>query len=120
MNEITGTIVQIADQQSGVSRSGNPWTRQTIVVQTDGQYPQHIAFDVVNGKCDTSELSIGLFVKAFINISSREYLGRWYTTLTATSITELTDVGAYSPQPAPSAIPTPPQGCKDLPEELPF
>ena len=59
--------------------------KQTFVIETDGQYPKKVAFDVWNDKIQYIK-SIGSFVTVSYEPESRESNGRYYTTLKAFAI----------------------------------
>lgn len=85
--DIEGTIIQILDPDGGVSqRTGNQWKKQGYVLETGGEFPRKVKFDVWNDRLQGFELQKRYSVS--VDIESREYNGRWYT-----------DVSAYSMRP---------------------
>jgi hypothetical protein len=89
--EIQGKITHILPMQSG-----NGWNKYGYVLQTQGEYPKSIAFDVF--KRDY-ELQIGDTVTAQINIESREHNAKWYTAVKAYKINKQ---GGQAPAPRPA------------------
>ena len=82
--EVTGTIIHFGDITTGVSKSGKDWSKQEFVIQTDEQYPKKIAIIVMGDKVDQlSYYKPGQKTKCKIQIESREWQGRWYTTVMA-------------------------------------
>jgi hypothetical protein len=79
-NQITGTVVDV-QTKSGTSSQGKEWTKDIIVVQTEGQYPKKVAVTNLNGKIQTPQ--IGENVTISVNIESREYNGTFYTDVQA-------------------------------------
>jgi hypothetical protein len=79
-NQITGTVVDV-QTKSGTSAQGKEWTKDIIVVQTEGQYPKKVAVTNLNGKIQTPQ--IGENVTISVNIESREYNGTFYTDVQA-------------------------------------
>lgn len=80
--EITGKIIQILPETSGVSRAGNNWKKREYVLEyMDGQYAQKIMFDFFGDRADQYPLTIGQEIKLSFSIESREYNGRWYTSV---------------------------------------
>jgi hypothetical protein len=77
--EITGTITHVLDTRTGSGQKGD-WTVYSYVLETSGQYPKQIAFEVFNKDYG---LSIGDTITAQINIESREYNERWFTAVKA-------------------------------------
>ena len=80
--ELQGKIIEVLDPITGTSAKGD-WQKQTYVLETEGQYPKKIAFQVWNDNlrkfdiCTDDEVTIG------IDIESREYEGKWYTDVKA-------------------------------------
>jgi len=79
-NQITGTVVDV-QTKSGTSSQGKEWTKDIIVLQTEGQYPKKVAVTNLNGKIQTPQ--IGENVTISVNIESREYNGTFYTDVQA-------------------------------------
>jgi len=79
-NQITGTVIDV-QTKSGTSSQGKEWTKDIIVVQTEGQYPKKVAVTNLNGKIQTPQ--IGENVTISVNIESREYNGTFYTDVQA-------------------------------------
>lgn len=94
--EITGTITHVLDIRSGVgSSTGKEWKMQTIVIN-DGaeQYPKDVALDVAGDYC--GKLNVGDKIKALADVSSREYQGRWYTSVKAWKVEVLEKASGVS------------------------
>lgn len=81
--EITGKVVQKLAVEKGTAKNGNEWKKQSIVIETDGQYPKKICFTLWGDKIDQADFSEGDVVQARVDIESREYNGRWYTDVKA-------------------------------------
>ncbi|MBP3586247.1 MAG: DUF3127 domain-containing protein [Paludibacteraceae bacterium] len=83
--EVSGKIIQVLPLQSGISKtSGNPWQLQAYVLETQEQYPRKVHFEIFgedrikNNACEMDEL-----VTVSFDIESREFNGRWYTSIRA-------------------------------------
>ncbi len=83
--DIVGKIVQVLPAQEGVSKStGNPWKIQSYVLETQEQYPRKVCFEIFgedrikNNPCQLDDL-----VTVSFDIESREFNGRWYTSIRA-------------------------------------
>ena len=87
--EFVGKVVNVLNVEEGVSKSGNNWKKQGFVVETIGQYPKKIKFDVLNDK--VGSLEVGKTYNFSINIESREFNGKWYSDVTAYKATEKND-----------------------------
>ena len=91
--EITGKIIQITPQQSGVGKNG-AWSKREFILETFEQFPRKVCISVWGDKSDNLEQlhPIGSTIKASINIESREYNGKWYTDVRAWKLEMSQDV----------------------------
>jgi len=85
--ELTGKITNILPIQSGVGKNGE-WKKQEIIIQTEEQYPKSICITLW-GNTISSNIKQGDKIKASIDIESREFNGKWYTTVRAWKIESL-------------------------------
>lgn len=105
--EVVGKIIQVLPAQEGIGRNGNPWKVQPYVLETLDQYPRKVHFEVFGedrikqNPCDLDQL-----VTVSFDIESREFNGRWYTSIRAWKIQQgdMTQAGA-APSAAPAAAP---------------
>lgn len=75
----TGTVTQVLPLESGESKAGKAWSKQTFIIEfMDGSYSKKLAITAMNDKISLIP-GIGQEVKVDCNASSREYNGRWYT-----------------------------------------
>ena len=103
--EVVCKIIQVLPAQEGVGRNGNPWKVQPYVLETLDQYPRKVHFEVFGedrikqNPCDIDQL-----VTVSFDIESREFNGRWYTSIRAWRIQQgdTTQVAAGA---APAAAP---------------
>nr|DAG21066.1 MAG TPA: protein of unknown function DUF3127 [Bacteriophage sp.] len=97
---ITGTIKQILPEQSGVSKAGKSWRRrdQILDITENPQYPKLLCFALMNDRIDAASIAEGQHVTIDCDIDSREYNGRWYTSVTAWKVTPETETAAAAPQ----------------------
>ena len=108
--EIVGKIIQVLPLQEGVGRNGNPWKLQGYVLETIENYPRKVHFEVFgedrikNNPCDMDQI-----VTVSYDIESREFNGRWYTSVRAWKIQQgdMTQqpVAGVAPAAAPMAAP---------------
>jgi hypothetical protein len=85
--EVQGVLKQILPLESGESKSGKAWQKQTIVVETQETYQKLIAIEVSEKAISRlQDYSIGQIITCSINIESREYNGRWFTSVKAWKI----------------------------------
>lgn len=77
--ELQGIIVKKLDKQSGASANGG-WQKREFIISVGDKYPKQVCLSVWGERCDELEnIQIGDTVTAELEISSREYNGRWYT-----------------------------------------
>ncbi len=100
--DIVGKIIQVLPEQSGTSKTGNPWKVQSYVLETQEQYPRKVCFEIFgedrikNNPCKVDDV-----VTVSFDIESREFNGRWYTSIRAWRVQQ----GAVAAAPA-TAQPT--------------
>lgn len=98
---IEGKIIQVLPLQGGVSKtSGKEWALQAYVLETIEQYPKKVHFEVFgddrikSNPCDVDDI-----VSVDFDIESREFNGRWYTSIRALRIVKQ-DATQAAPQEA--------------------
>lgn len=105
--EVVGKIIQVLPEQSGVGRNGNPWKVQPYVLETLDQYPRKVHFEVFGEeRIKQNPCAIDQLVTVSFDIESREFNGRWYTSIRAWRIQQGdTTQAAAVPAAAPAAAP---------------
>lgn len=79
--EIKGKIIVALPEMSGVSKSGNNWKKREYVLETQETYPKKVHFDFFGERADQYPLSVGDDITLSFDIESREYNGRWFTSI---------------------------------------
>ncbi len=79
---IQGKVAEILEEQSGESRNG-PWRRRDFILEMDDRFSRKVCISQWGDSIDSDPVSVGETVKAYINLQSREYNGRWYTDVRA-------------------------------------
>ncbi|MBD5298191.1 MAG: DUF3127 domain-containing protein [Bacteroides sp.] len=79
--EIKGKIIFALPEVSGVSKSGNNWKKREYVLETVETYPKKVHFDFFGERADQYPLNVGDNITLSFDIESREYQGRWYTSI---------------------------------------
>lgn len=79
--EIIGKIIYALPEMTGVSKAGNPWKKREYVLETQETYPKKVHFDFFGDRADQFPLQVGQMVKLSFDIESREYQGRWFTSI---------------------------------------
>ena len=82
--DIVGKIIQVLPAQEGVGRNGNPWKVQPYVLETLDQYPRKVHFEVFGeDRIKQNPCELDQLVTVSFDIESREFNGRWYTSIRA-------------------------------------
>ncbi len=77
--EVIGKLVKKLPLESGVSKSGKNWQKQSIVIDNGDEFNNLIAVSVFGDKIDKlNRLELGMDVSVMCNIYSREYNGKYY------------------------------------------
>lgn len=107
--EIVGKIISVLPEQSGIAKNGNPWKVQAYVLETTEQYPRKVHFEVFGEeRIKQNPCAIDQLVTVSFDIESREFNGRWYTSIRAWRIvqgdtTQPAQPAQVEPAPAPAA-----------------
>lgn len=109
--EIVGKIISVLPEQSGIAKNGNPWKVQAYVLETTEQYPRKVHFEVFGeDRIKQNPCAIDQLVTVSFDIESREFNGRWYTSIRAWRIVQGdTTQPAQPAQVAPAPAPATPQ-----------
>ena len=103
--ELVGKVIQVLPPQEGVGRNGNPWKLQGYVLETLDQYPRKVHFEVFGeDRIRMNPCAIDQLVTVSFDIESREFNGRWYTSIRAYRIVQ----GDVTQPAAPVAAPVAP------------
>ena len=111
--EVVGKIIQILPAQEGIAKNGNPWKVQPYVLETFDQYPRKVHFEVFGEeRIKQYPCEIDQVVTVSFDIESREFNGRWYTSIRAYRIqqgdvTQAAVPAAAPAQPAAAVQPAP-------------
>lgn len=95
--EIKGKLQIILPVTEGTSKNG-PWKKQEFVIEvTEGKFPKQIHMNVwgADKVDDFKKYKIGDMLTCSLDISSREYNGRWYSDIRAWKI-QVGDSGSFS------------------------
>lgn len=107
--ELIGKIVQILPLRTGTSKAGNPWQVQEYILETLGtQYPRKVCFELFGDNVNKFPLQVGQEVTVSIDVESREFNGRWYTSVRAWNVVQGIQLpGVAAPAPTAYSAPQP-------------
>jgi hypothetical protein len=91
--EIQGKITHVLDTRTG--SGAKAYTVYNYVLETGGQYPKPLAFEVFN---TDHGLQVGDTITAQVNLESREYNGKWYTSVKAYKVEKQGGKASERPQ----------------------
>ncbi|MCC8175481.1 MAG: DUF3127 domain-containing protein [Bacteroidales bacterium] len=132
--QINGRIILAMPEVTGVSRAGNPWKKREYVLETQENYPKKVFFDLFGDLADKYPAKVGDLVTLHFDIESREYQGRFYTSVRGWKVEPQTTSEPSAPvsQPTTTMDVPPAYGRADIkpapmaetsekqPDELPF
>ena len=77
--EVTGKLVKILDLETGTSKAGKEWKKQSILIDTGGDFNNEICVSAFGDKLEQMlKLEVGMEVSVLCNVYSREYNGRYF------------------------------------------
>tara|TARA_R110000824_G_scaffold70976_2_gene181917 strand:- start:1722 stop:2039 length:318 start_codon:yes stop_codon:yes gene_type:complete len=77
--EITGKLIKKLDVESGVSKTGKEWQKQSILIGQNTEYNKEVAVSFFGDKIKSlRDIIEGDMVSVMINVSSREFKEKYY------------------------------------------
>lgn len=131
--DIVGKIIRVLPLQEGTGKTGNPWKVQAYVLETQEQYPRKVCFEIFGeDRIKNNPCNIDDVVTVSFDIESREFNGRWYTSIRAWRVQQGNTLAAApaepvaapasqaAPQPAANVQAFDPAASVDDSTDLPF
>lgn len=112
--EITGKIIVALPEMSGTSKAGNPWKKKEYVLETQETYPKKVHFDFFGERADQYPLAVGDTIRLSFDIESREYNGRWFTSIRGWKADKIDANATVAGMPADGGLPTPPPAVGEM------
>lgn len=82
--ELQGKVIEVLPRQEGTSKNGNPWAIQPYVLETMDQYHKKVQFEIFgDDKIKQNLCCVDEIVTISFDIESREFNGRWFTSIRA-------------------------------------
>ncbi len=100
--EISGKIIAVLPIATGQGKNGT-WRSQDYVLETGDQYPKKVCFNFFGDKIEQFPLAIDEMVTISFDLDSREYNGRWFTSVRAWKA----EKGAINATQVPSSVSVP-------------
>ncbi len=123
--EVKGKIIVALPEVSGTSQTGKAWKKREYVLETQDSFPRKIHFDFFGERADQYPLNLGDDIVLSFDIESREYNGRWYTSISGWKA-EKANSGAAAGMPADTNYPPvdnlmpPAPSAPEANDDLPF
>ena len=78
--QIIGKLVQKLEVETGTSKAGKEWKKQSILIEQSGtEYNKAVAVSFFGDKIkQIRDIEVGSEVSVSINLSSREFKGKYY------------------------------------------
>ena len=101
--EIQGKIIAVLPERSGISARGE-WKSQTYVIETQGQYPKKMAFDVFGAdRIANFGIQLGEVINVSFDIDAHEYQGRYFNQIRAFNVEKIGQQTIQQPTQQPTA-----------------
>tara|TARA_R110000787_G_scaffold7319_1_gene25121 strand:- start:406 stop:717 length:312 start_codon:yes stop_codon:yes gene_type:complete len=78
--EVNGKLIKKLERETGVSKSGKTWEKQSILVEQSGtDYNKEVVISFFGDKIKSiRDIEEGSDVNVSVNLSSREFNGKYY------------------------------------------
>ena len=87
---ITGKLVKKLPAESGISKSGKEWKKQSILVEQNTDYNKEVVISFFGDKVkNLRDIQEGSEINVSINLSSREYNGKYYHNIDGWFVTNM-------------------------------
>ena len=114
--EIIGKVVRLGNLTEGTSARG-PWRKQDLIIETEEQYPRTVCLTCWTNQIEEiQKFAPGQSIKAQIEISSREFNGKWYTDV---RVWRFDPIGVAAAPASPVAAPAQPRMHQTPPAAAP-
>ena len=91
--EIKGKIIKFLDLESGTSKSGKEWQKQSVVIDTGGEFNNIVCISAFGEDKikHLNKLGVEMTVAILCNVYSREYKGKYYHNIDGYHFTQQTE-----------------------------
>jgi hypothetical protein len=87
---IIGKLVKKLERETGVSKTGKTWEKQSILVEQNAEYNKEVVVCFFGDKIKSlRDIEVGSDVNVSVNLSSREFNGKYYHNIDGWSIAKL-------------------------------
>ena len=90
--EVTGKLKRKLALETGISKAGKEWKKQTVVIDTGEEFNNIVCVNAFGDKVDKlNKLQEGMTVAILCNVYSREYKGKYYHNIDGYHFTNQSD-----------------------------
>ena len=76
---ITGKLIKKLERETGVSKTGKTWEKQSILVEQNTEYNKEVVITFFGDRIKSiRDIEVGSDVSVSVNLSSREFNGKYY------------------------------------------
>ena len=76
---VIGKLVKKLDRETGVSKTGKTWEKQSILVEQNADYNKEVVITFFSDKIKSlRDIEVGSDVNVSVNLYSREFNGKYY------------------------------------------
>ena len=87
---VIGKLIKKLERETGVSKTGKTWEKQSILVEQNAEYNKEVAISFFGDKIKSlRDIEEGSDVNVSVNLSSREFNGKYYHNIDGWSIAKL-------------------------------
>lgn len=119
---INGKITNALPPRRGTSKAGNEWVSQDFVIETDEQ--EKICFNMFGeDRIKESGLRVGATASVTCKIESKEWNGKWFTSVSCVNCIVQGAIPQQQAKPRPQTTQQTPQQERPVPtsaDDLPF
>tara|TARA_R110002074_G_scaffold213410_1_gene383131 strand:- start:466 stop:780 length:315 start_codon:yes stop_codon:yes gene_type:complete len=77
--EIKGKLIKKLERETGVSKTGKTWEKQSIMVEQNAEFNKEVVISFFGDKIKSiRDIEEGSDVNVSVNLSSREFNGKYY------------------------------------------
>ena len=90
---ILGTLKKKFPIESGTSKKGKEWKKQSILIEQNNEYNKDVVISAFGEERirDLENLELGMYIEVKCYVSSREFNGKWYHNIDGWTFTNKTD-----------------------------
>ena len=87
---VIGKLIKKLDRETGVSKTGKTWEKQSILVEQNADYNKEVVITFFSDKIKSlRDIEVGSDVNVSVNLSSREFNGKYYHNIAGWFIAKL-------------------------------